>query len=140
MSFIKSARKKLLGRLLVHSILLDFDHFNVGPMLFIGLEYLHTGCPRPIIHRDVKTSNILLSDKMVAKVADFGLSKMTMEDSASHISTVVKGTAGYLDPEYVPHIEIIIISQIITFVTVFFLQFFCYKNFGNFSLKTRKNS
>jgi hypothetical protein len=40
----------------------------------------------------------------------------------------------------VPHIEIIIISQIITFVTVFFFQCFWYKNFGNFSLKTRKNS
>ncbi|CAL9765200.1 unnamed protein product [Musa acuminata subsp. burmannicoides] len=63
-----------------------------------GIEYLHTGCFPTIIHRDLKSSNILLDKHMRAKVADFGLSKPAVD--GSHISSIVRGTVGYLDPEY----------------------------------------
>ncbi|KMZ61343.1 hypothetical protein ZOSMA_531G00030 [Zostera marina] len=75
----------------------DFNSFGCKSIL---IYYLHRGCQPAIVHRDVKTGNILLSLDFKVKIADFELSKIFENDPNICMSSIVKGTFGYIDPEY----------------------------------------
>ncbi|XP_059311335.1 LRR receptor-like serine/threonine-protein kinase FEI 1 [Lycium ferocissimum] len=83
------------------NVVLKWDtrlHIAVGAAR--GLCYMHHNCSPPIIHRDIKSSNILLDNEWNAKVADFGLAKVLAKQEDSETASAVAGTFGYIAPEY----------------------------------------
>ena len=86
--------------------LLDWDaRFNIAVGTAKGLAYLHEDCDVKIVHCDIKPENVLLDDKFHAKVSDFGLAKL-MTREQSHVFTTLRGTRGYLAPEWITNYAI----------------------------------
>ncbi|KAF8051032.1 hypothetical protein N665_1813s0001 [Sinapis alba] len=76
------------------------DRLGIAVDVAQGLEYLHAGCTPPIIHRNVKCTNVFLDENFNAKLGGFGLSRAFDAAEGSHMNTAIAGTPGYVDPEY----------------------------------------
>ncbi|XP_050369521.1 probable LRR receptor-like serine/threonine-protein kinase At3g47570 [Argentina anserina] len=79
------------------------ERLNMAIDVACGLDYLHNDCEVPVAHCDLKPSNILVDEDMTAKIGDFGLAKLLIEESDQHSigsTNVLKGSIGYIPPEY----------------------------------------
>ncbi|KAL5716564.1 hypothetical protein ACHQM5_018234 [Ranunculus cassubicifolius] len=95
-----SISRALFGRETANRVNLDWTtRKKICLGIAKGLAYLHEESRLKIVHRDIKTSNVLLDKDLNAKISDFGLAKLN-EDGNTHISTRVAGTIGYMAPEY----------------------------------------
>ncbi|XP_038712574.1 serine/threonine-protein kinase PBS1-like isoform X2 [Tripterygium wilfordii] len=79
------------------------ERYKVAVGVAEALEYLHNGSAQPVIHRDVKSSNVLLSEDFEPQLSDFGLASWASTSSSLITCTDVAGTFGYLAPEYFMH-------------------------------------
>ncbi|KAK4391561.1 Calmodulin-binding receptor-like cytoplasmic kinase [Sesamum angolense] len=96
--------------------ILDFNQrLEISIDVAHGLTYLHLYAEKQIIHRDIKSSNILLTESYRAKVADFGFARLGDDSDKTHVSTKVKGTVGYLDPDYMRTYQLTTKSDVFSF-------------------------
>ncbi|KAF2310585.1 hypothetical protein GH714_014961 [Hevea brasiliensis] len=117
-----SSEVELLAKIDHRNLVKLLGYVEKGTERLIITEYVPNGTLREhldekqIIHRDVKSSNILLTESMRAKVADFGFARLGPVDAdQTHISTKVKGTVGYLDPEYMKTYQLTPKSDVYSF-------------------------
>ncbi|KAJ4958177.1 hypothetical protein NE237_025288 [Protea cynaroides] len=98
-----------------HGKILDFNQrLEISIDVAHALAYLHLYAEKQIVHRDVKSSNILLTENYRAKVADFGFAR-PMEADQTSVLTQARGTAGYLDPEYLRTYQLNAKSDVFSF-------------------------
>lgn len=100
-----------------HRVLNWDERLQIALDISHGIEYLHEGAVPPVIHRDLKSANILLDRSMRAKVADFGLSKEEVYDGRN---SGLKGTYGYIDPMYISTNTFTMKSDIYSFGVIIF--------------------
>ena len=107
---------------------MDWDvRYDIAVGAARGLEYLHHGCHRTVIHRDVKSSNILLDVDLKPRIADFGLAKMVHGPSDGESTHLIAGTYGYIAPGNQPHLY-----SLPTHLNLNYLQFFFTYYYVNF--------
>ncbi|KAI4986210.1 hypothetical protein ZWY2020_018840 [Hordeum vulgare] len=92
------------------------QRLNIAIDVAHAVTYLHEYAERSVIHRDIRSSNVLLTGALAAKVAGFGMARVSGDgEEATHVTTQVVGTAGYLDPEYLGTLQLTDKSDVYSF-------------------------